>query len=343
MWTPHFFFDCFELESNASDVSAALNDQTNREFFVEFHLDDTRLRRNGAHLQVRAPYQNLTIPVANGGMINCVLVPDESGRVGRAVLDITAETVIQAFWTAYNLITPLLTYWAVADGGSFALRGVRILDKSRKVVLRSFPDAGIAARPETPAFVPPVLDLSPLHLRALSLYRESRNSSSPYYSLLCSYKLMEAFGKGGSISSATDRELIDLGVTHRRQQGTILPEMLELARAQHRYADYVGMKFSTFKEKVTPVRNMISHAVTTQGEMFDFDDIHSSVDVIILSGLCDLVARELLKEELRLRSVISSFLRGEAEPTPYVDEDRFNYARVHRIGDWQERDLSIRQ
>lgn len=340
MWTPYFLFDNFVFDDleTGDRLSKSFGSEEYRLFRIWFLLDDIRLRRK--EIQIQAQVED-----------NAVLVLSEkesekefrlycgngkSGKIEVIVCEVVEDSPLEAFWYCFNRLSHLLSCWTLMNGGSQAIYGFHVLDTLFDARFQCLPDNLVDHVKPVPVFIPPALELFPEHRNMLSLYREARNSTSPFYGMLCSFKIMEAVLEH-QLFSDTDKSLLPLPHDHKRKPGVITQKMLEAARVDKKYQKYDTMKFKKFMEDVRPVRNRIAHGVTDQGEMYDFDDVDNYIEVTTLASLADLVAREILVEEFRLRYIIDN--GGDSSNNPFAEESAFIYLAfsIHPESEMQTR------
>ncbi len=332
MWTPYFNFDMFAPPPGlkSEQLIKVMQDTELRKFIVQFFLSDIRLMRSEVQLLLPDISSGQEVGVPFRKITKLVLATNDDKKLSSIILLTESSSPVDAIRWCYNPVCQLLSHWSFQNGGSFTISGAKVKDINHNVVLKTKPDTGVAAIALAPMFIPSRFDLDDRHRAMLSMYRECRNSSSPFYSLLCSYKILEAVFQG-EIFVETDNTIKNLGVNDEREPGNISKEMLITARANMLHENYAGLSFKSFMKKVKKTKNGVAHALLRKGDMYDFDHIEHYTEVAITASLADLVAREILEEEFRLMHVID-VARAQAEgkePLPaYFLRDRFIYPKL---------------
>ncbi len=332
MWTPYFNFDIFELppDFESQQFIAVMQDTESRKFIVQFFLIDIRLMRDEIQFLVNENRSESVVGAPFDKISKVAFTTNEEGKVESIIFLTESTSLVGAIRWCFNPLSQLLSHWSLQNGGSFAIGGARVQDIKHQATLRTKSDTGIGAIASVPIFIPNRFDLDERHRAMMSLYRECRNSSSPFYSLLGSYKIMEAVFKD-DIFAETDAAIIELGIADERDLGEVSEGMLITSRAHLLYGDCIGMSFLDFMEKIRLSRNGVAHALLRKGDMYDFDHIEHCTEVAVTASLADLVAREVLVEEFRLLHVID-IARAESEgkrlPPPYSQSDRFTFSTL---------------
>lgn len=333
MWTPYFNFDMFDLSPGHKNwqFMAVMQDPEIRGFAVQFILGDIRLMRSEIQFLLSDIRSDGVIGAPFNKISKIGFTTNDEEKVESIIFLTENSNPVEAIRWCYNPVCQILSHWSFQNGGSFAINGVKVQDTKHHMILRTKSDTGVSAIAPVPMFMPERFDLDERHRAMLSLYRECRNSSSPFYSLLCSYKIMEAVFKD-NIFADIDMAIKDLGIEDERSPGEISEGMLMTARAHQLHENYVRMNFKDFMGKITRSRNGVAHALLRKGDMYDFDHIEHYTEVAITASLADLVAREILAEELRLIHVIDAAhaeAEGKKTPPVYFRPDRFIYPKIH--------------
>ena len=91
----------------------------------------------------------------------------------------------------------MLSFWAITAGTGFGIFGLRVIDEKYGVKWKVIPQR---SAPE-PFYLPLGIEAGQQHAAMMSLYREGRNSASPFYRFLCFYKILEAGISTGTSSA----------------------------------------------------------------------------------------------------------------------------------------------
>jgi hypothetical protein len=159
--------------------------------------------------------------------------------------------------------------------------------------------------------LPSGIDVSDEHSAVMSLYREGRNSTSPFYRLLCFYKILEAWNQHGNIFGAADRLIRQKKLPFRRPRRIITKDMLVQSLVFNRSPEFEGKTFTEFFSLLTPYRIRVAHAVTDAGTFIDLDKYDSVVEFGPIANLADMVARQIILDEFDLWRQIRGADGGE--------------------------------
>jgi hypothetical protein len=164
--------------------------------------------------------------------------------------------------------------------------------------------------------MPGVVSITPEHEAALSLYREGRNSTSPFYRFLCFYKILEAWRKRAGVFASADRLIREKGLPFRRARPRVTQDMLNLALLFRGRPELLNRTFTQLYDGLAGDRAKVAHAVTESGEFVNLDDYSSQTHLGALANLLDQVARILLLDEFDLWRKIVAAGAAPLPPAP---------------------------
>ena len=236
--------------------------------------------------------------------------PNEDGRLSRIGFVITDTIPHPAFRYCHDHLCQLLSIWALTVGTGFSIFGVRIIDKKHEARWKVVPQ-NVAPEP----FVLPVgIALSPEIAAIVSLYREGRNTPSPFYRLLCFYKILEAWYRHGSIFGEADRLIREKGLPLKRPRRRVTQEMLSFSLLFKSRPEFENKTFGELFELLNPYRVKVAHAITQAGAFVDFDKYEFMMEIAPIANLTDLVARQIILDEFDLWDQIREAGTIEWEP-----------------------------
>lgn len=242
MWIPHFLLEFWEPETSPESVVASETDLSERKFEVWFFLEDPPARLvQDSGLALAAP-ENRTQTDGTGRSVGVRFEPNDKGRLGSVAFKVTDTSAKAAFRYCYDRLCQLLSCWAIIVGTGFGIFGLRVIDdkhgaKWKVIPQRSAPEPfglplGIAVGQELGAM--------------MSLYREGRNSASPFYRFHCFYKILEAWYQHGNIFGAADRLVRERSLPFRRPRRIISHDMLVLSLIFNKHPEFEGTSFAEF-------------------------------------------------------------------------------------------------
>lgn len=295
MWIPYFLFEFWEPETDIESTRASEADHEERKLEIWFFLENPPTRRREVELRL-AEAQVRTLTDGSGRQATIRFDPNDDRllkAVGFRVRDTNAKA---AFRYCYNLLCQQLSVWAVATGSGFSIFGLRIIDSRHNATWKVVPQQ---AAPDE-FFLPASVVLSPQHAAIISLYREGRNAQSPFYRFLCCYKILEAWYRSGGIFATADRLVRERNLPFRRPRRTITQDMLVLSLVFNSRPEFREVTFGEYFERLNPWRVKVAHAVTEAGEFVNFDHYETQIELGPVANLTELVARQILLDELEL-------------------------------------------
>lgn len=294
MWIPYFIYEFWENESSTETISASQNDTEERDFEIGFFLENPPSRNRGVEIELESPEQRTQIDEM--GRQAGMLFQPHNNILNVVAFRLSDSNPKEAFKRCFNNISKLLSFWALGSGSGFSIHSVRIHDLQHNAIWTIRPQS---ARP-TAFFLPSEIDIGPEHAAMLSLYREARNSQSPFYRFLCCYKILEGWYNHGSIFGQADRLIRDRNLPFRRPRRTITRAMLVMSLLFNTHPEFEGRSFGIFFQLLNPWRIKIAHFLTEEGEYINFDSYESQLEFGPIANLIDMVARDVLSDEFHL-------------------------------------------
>jgi len=296
MWIPHFGFVLWERDHEGCAQSD--QDKEPRLFDVRFQLENTDLRKIGdVPLSLARPIV-VTQTNASGKEIQIRCEPNEEGRLRALIVRLTTSETREALRQAFNDVSHLLSFWSFMYGTNSSIFAIAVHDPKH--------DASWEARPQhasaEPLLFPTELGFDDHYRVILSLYREARNNSSPFYRFLCYFKILEAFYERREAFGAMDQILKAQSGKIRRPKRRVTKEMLAYALVSQDQLDaFRGKTFgSVYQYLNARYRAGIAHTYPTSTPWANLDDYDTFVQFNWLANLTDQIARQILLDELEL-------------------------------------------
>lgn len=317
MWLPYFghlFFP--ETES----VKASEADKSERKFTVVLFLEELHSRKvQWSTLKIPQHYQT-TIKLAMGTEAEKELEvtflknenssvaesntvsPDKEGRVGAIATDLLARDMLGAVREAYDVHSRLLSFICLMNGSNLPIFGVKVTDDKHKAMWYAKPT------PSAPDEfgLPKLIGFGEAFRILLSLYREGKNNPSPPYRFFCFYKILEAFYMHKKNFSEIDDIIRTNNLPFKRPKRKITNDMLLQALSTH--TEFKDLTFGTFFEQLrSNQRLQIAHVFPEKGNWANLDNFDLFREFVAIGNLTDLVARQILLDELGLWEKLNAF------------------------------------
>ncbi|MFX0202352.1 MAG: methylamine utilization protein MauJ [Candidatus Hodarchaeota archaeon] len=302
MWIPYFILEFWEPdETEIETIQASEGDTEERTFEIVFFLENPPSHRQGVDLRLGEAQIQTQIDEMSR-QVTVRFQPNTDGRLWSVVFIVSDTNPKSAFRYCYDRLSPLLSFWALMTGSGFAILGLRIIDTGHGAKWKVVPQH---SRPEEFA-IPASMTIGGEHGAMLSLYREARNSQSPFYRFLCCYKILEAWYRNRDIFSYADRIVRENNLPFRRPPRTVTHEMLVISMVFSRHPEFRDVRFGRFFELLNPWRRSVAHAITDEGEFLNFDRYESLIEIGPIANLTELVTRQVLLDESALLQDIAN-------------------------------------
>lgn len=299
MWIPHFGFILWpHKDTKKEDIAKSEKDKALREFEVQFELESSDARTTGKvaiELQ-KETRQKLTDGTGKSGSV--IFEPTRDHQLKRIIAIFESTNRDSAVEYAYNVICHHLSFWSLMYGISIGVWAIVVYDRKHNTAWEATPQ-----RPQPEKLVIPAgLAFSEQFIIVLSLYREGRNSSSPYYRFLCFYKILEAFYERREAFRAMDELLKANPVVLKRKTKRVTDEMLIFALVPTKQrGTYKGMTLGAlFKHFDAYHRAGIAHVYPTGTAWTNLDDFATYTEYVWLSNLAEQAARLAITDEIDL-------------------------------------------
>lgn len=298
MWVPYLIMEPWKAECSRDLVHESFEDKEERDFLVGFYLknpvtnewdvdlqlDDSR--REEQLVQLDAKQQKIIMGFYCGN----------AGRLNEVVCKTRDTDPKAALECCYGHTSRLLNLWAVSLGRGLSIAGFRVADSKHGAKWRSVP-----FRPSALTFTfPDYQGLSEEHYALAWCYRESRNTQSSGYRMLCSYNILEAWSKRLGVFGRTDHFIADKKLQMERPTRSVTKEMVVFAGTVDRQPEFEGVAFDQLLALLKPWRERAAGVLLDPGTMTSLDDYETYAGMTSVANLADYASRQVIVDEFEL-------------------------------------------
>lgn len=298
MWIPYGLSGQLKSESAAELASAALADSRRRDFLVGFYLSNpvTHSWESEVVPDAATRAAGEVVAVADGTAFLQVVL-NAAGKLEELIFEVQAGSPHAAVELCMAAAVRRLDEWALHTGRGLDIAGWRVADMDHRARWRCVP-----FRPSVVEAAAPALTRVPASHEALArLYRQARNASAPEWRLLCAYAILDASEKCYEPFATTERWLERAGTLRRSVRVSF--DMLLRSGALERFGSLEGGSVAEVLACLTPMRDDVLASVGGLPLQYALLDDAGSVEratLIAVANLADVLAREVLLEELQL-------------------------------------------
>jgi len=301
MWIPHFGLVPWASDKiDQSLIRKSEEDKTVRFFYVGFHLENCDRRKVNDSTVALEEDKFKKLNRGDGELIiEMKLIKNEHNRLAKIDSRVKSNFYYSALRDAYNIVTAyLLSIQSFQSGANLAIWAVAIKDDVHKAQWVCKPQYAVA----DPLKLPEVIGMEDEFKAVLALYREAKNNASPYYRFFCYYKILEAFYERSDVFRKIDRIISEKNLPIKRPKRKITKGNLvyALVGPNSKYLDMPYGKF--FQELRSNERLKVAHTFPKDKPFVSLDDFDLFTEYATLGNLADLVAHQLLLDELDLHS-----------------------------------------
>ncbi len=302
MWVPYLLSEPWKPESPREQINTSLTDDRERDFLIGFYLKNPVTNVWDVDLQLDKAHKE-EFTDAKQSVIVMGFYPGDAGKLNEIVCKTRDVAPRAALERCYSQASRLLDLWSVSLGRGLGIAGFRVADLEHEAKWRSVP-----FRPSALAFSIPDYDvITDEHAAMAWLYREARNTQSPAYRFLCSYKILEAWNKRLGVFGRTDRMIAERKLPMERPVHSVTQEMAVLSGVWDRHPEFKDVTFDQLLPLLATWRNQAASALVDPGLATSFDQYDSHVEITSLANLVDYAARQVLSDELELWGRINRF------------------------------------
>lgn len=283
-----------------------LEDSVARSFKVQVSLGKTSLNVHRAKAQLSAEDGNSYLRL-EGKMSHAALhfaagkiiaEANNDGEISLLSSMITADSPNQAMAIFNDIVVDFLNRTSFLNRAPIFINQISAFDSTNDVMTTAFvspPRSVLMDRLGETLSV----EMKPIY----ALYREALNSNSPYYKLLCLYKILE--GLLGTLAFSVRKKARKLGIQLEAKKILVpnhpnFPNDLE---------EHIGKPIKEFFDGFLQKqhRNAVSHFILKSGKVLDVAVFEERKHFTNVSFVTDLCAREMIQShEEHLRSIYNA-------------------------------------
>jgi len=237
---PYGGFDCL-ISLDPEKAPQSQDDTSEREYVVCFFLADPISYNHHVNIETK---DNLSFNVdSNDKKILVKFQVNENNLLEAVKFSLVHHSKNQAIVTCYDILSMLLSFWALNTLSGYIIRGLQLIDVKHQT---RWQPLEFNPTPISP-IIPPVFKINPDNEAVFSLYREGVNSSSIFYKFICFYKILEAWVKRRAIFKQTDNYIRVHKIELKRPKRTITQDMILVSSLSHNILNqYIHKSFGTF-------------------------------------------------------------------------------------------------
>ena len=296
MWLPHFGFYIWFPEGKGNFEQSQKDKQT-RTFYVHAVLKNSNLLKiYDSQLILKNEYfKKLIIPKEDE--IEFKFENNEDKKLKSIACKLQSQSYYLAAKKAYNHISFLLSILSFRHKYPLEIYAISIVDEKYKAKWINRPQQGKAEE----FHISPTFKVNPELKNIFALYRESRNSNSPFYKFLCLFKILEAFHKHKQVFRLSDKILKENKVTIKRPKRRVSKNQIKIALLQKRNQEFEGKTYGQmYKNILCNERLMVAHIIGPKNSLANTDDFETYSEFASLGNLLDLIVLDIIQDELTL-------------------------------------------
>lgn len=298
-WLPYFGHYWWEPPSDKSKAQESENNKAERDFYVNFFLERMERRKLNDSLFGIKDERIIHQESQQYGSMDIKFLKNDKDRLRMISCRLRSTNRDDAIKRAYKTVTYFLSLQTFISGNSSSIFAMSAEDSQNKAVWTCDPQSGI----EVPLFIPEATGLTKEFEILLSIYRDAKNSPSPFYRFLCYYKILEAFYEHRYIFSKIDQIIRERRLPIKRPKRKITKSMIVKAMLHHRMDEFRGKSYGKYFEYLrSNERIMVAHVfpIDKEKDIANLNDYDLYAEFVSLGNLTDLVARDILHDELML-------------------------------------------
>ncbi len=298
MWLPNFGFLFWEPINDSEACRISQSDTSERPFFISFTLEDSLRVRIGDSF-FNLPETTQIDQQTSQNTIRIQLEKNDKNRLKSLQCKIISNSYIRASQICYNSITKLFSFLSFKYGSPLAIYSLQAFDEKHNAKWRCYPQFGRSELLQ----IPLLTKFDKSFRIILSIYREGKNTRSPFYSFLCFYKILEAFYDHRQVFAKSDKIIKDNNLDIKRRRRRITREQLVLSMSLGLWPEFENMAYGKYFNLIkSDYRVKIAHILPTRKglDWVNLDDFKLFNDFAALSNLTDLVSKDIINDELEI-------------------------------------------
>ncbi len=306
MWIPHFGYLLWEKGNTPLDLrKKSKEDLEIRDFEVAFILEDPDRREiNSSGYTVEKHTRKQTEIKGKEVIENLILFePNDKGRLQRIRYLVKSDNPQKAVSKIFNNFSHMLSFTTFSFSSPMAIYGIAVLDRKHQVSWEAKPQYSVPEK----FILPKGLSFGKEFRSILAIYREGRNSNSPFYRFFCFYKILEGFFERRIIFKQGDVYIKRYSNKYpelKRERNKIDKNLLIYSLAIEKYKELENKTFQQYYEWLNKHhRLLIAHTFPkdmNQEEWLDIDNYEIYTEFAIIGNITDLIVKKLLQDELNL-------------------------------------------
>ena len=303
-WLPYFGYYWWEPTSTKDIIDISEKDISKRRFYINFYME-RREAYKADDSQISLQEERIIHQESRDwGSMDIKFFKNEQGRLRMISCRVEATKKQEVLVIAYNSILRLLGLQSFFNNIPTSFIAMSAKDERNKAEWKCI------SQRHSPSslYIPKEANISREFEILLSIYREAKNSQSPYYRFLCYYKIIEAFYRHRHIFSITDRIIKEKNLSFKRPKRKITRDMIVKSLIIHRSSEFENLSYGSFFEKLTHnERLMVAHVFPDKdknAEWANLSDYDLYCEFVSLGNLTDLVVRDIIYDEIELNTKI---------------------------------------
>jgi hypothetical protein len=308
-WLPYFGYYWWESVSEKDKIRESENNKAERNFYLNVFLEriETRKINDSAVALLEEKVVHMQMPLDS---MDIKLSKNDENRLRMISCKIRSIDRNDAIRKGYNIVARLLSYQTFVYASSSCIFAMRISDEFNQATWECKPQSTEPA----PLYFPSIVGVSKELDVLLSIYRDAKNTFSPFYRFLCYYKILEAFYEHRHVFSDADTVIKKNNLCISRPRRSITKAMVIKSMLHHRMNEFIGKAYGKYFEYLrSNERIMVAHVFPSDKtkEIADLNDYDLYSEFVSLGNLTELIARDILFDELNLWQQINKLLPEE--------------------------------
>ena len=305
-WLPYFGYYWWQSVSEKDKIRESESNKAERNFYVNVFLEriETRIINDSPVALLEEKVMHIQMPSDN---MDIKLYKNDENRLRMISCRIRSIDRNDALRKGYNLVARFLSYQTFVYSSSSSIFAMRIEDEFNQATWECKPQPTEPA----PLYFPSEVGVSKELDVLFSIYRDAKNTFSPFYRFLCYYKILEAFYEHRYVFSAADAVIKDKNLRISRPKRSITKAMVIKSMLHHRMSEFIGKTYGKYFEYLrSNERIMVAHVFPSDKtkEIADLNDYDLYSEFVSLGNLTELIARDILFDELTLWQQINKLI-----------------------------------
>jgi hypothetical protein len=308
-WLPYFGYYWWQSVSEDDKIRESESNKAERNFYLNVFLERIETRKINDSPVSLFEEKVMHIQMSSDSM-DIKLSKNDENRLRMISCRIRSIDRNDALRKGYNIVARFLSYQTFVYASSSCIFAMRIRDEFNQATWECKPQFTEPA----PLYFPSMVNVSKELDVLLSIYRDAKNTFSPFYRFLCYYKILEAFYEHRHVFSEADIVIKKNDFRISRPRRSITKAMVVKSMLHHRMSEFIGKAYGKYFEYLrSNERIMVAHVFPSDKtkEIADLNDYDLYSEFVSLGNLTELIARDILFDELNLWQQINKLLPEE--------------------------------